>query len=237
MTSIGNFFYRNRKGLFLFLYLPVLLPSPRLFGPEYFGGWYYLSPIVIGLVLIAFGQVVRRLTDVGHHDMRRGVRIHALELETKGIFNHCRNPLYVSNLTVIAGLGILSNSVFYVTIILPYAFFLYFAIVWAEEVFLREKFGKKFENYCERIPRWKFEQEGLYETLRDAHLDCRGWFAKEYRTMLVWLLGLTSLILYKYPEILPAVERLWMLALLVTILTYGYVRHLTRAARLRKSVA
>ena len=236
MTSIGNFFYRNRKGLFLFLYLPVLLPSPRLFGPEYFGQKYYLFPIILGLSVLVVGEVLRRVTAVEHRAMRLGSRIHAPELIKEGIFSHCRNPLYVSNLIIVLGLGILSNSLFYVTFMLPYAFFIYFAIVWAEEVFLREKFGKKFENYCEQVPRWKFQQEGLYQNLRSAHLKYRDWLAKDYKNLLVWLLALASLILYKYPEIMPNVERLWLLALLVIILTYGYVRHLTRAARLRKSV-
>ncbi len=237
MTSLGNFFFRNRNGLFLFLYLPVLLPSPRLFRPEVFGAFYYVWPVVLGLAFIVIGEVLRRYTTVSHEVVLRGNRIKATELEIGGLFHHSRNPLYVSQLTTLFGLGILSNSIFYLVMIFPYAFFLYFAIVWAEEAFMWEKFGKKFEIYCEKVPRWKFNPEGLLDTLRQTPLNYRAWFIKEYKALGMWALGLASLIMYKYPELLPDLNRLWLLALMVAIMAIGYVRHLTQALRLRKRIA
>ena len=63
-------------------------------------------------------------------------KVYAEDLVTTGIFAHCRNPLYVGNILMLAGVGILSNSLLYVVIMIPFFLFVYQAIVLAEENFL-----------------------------------------------------------------------------------------------------
>jgi hypothetical protein len=40
-------------------------------------------------------------------------------LVTRRNFNHCRNPLYVGNILMLLGVGILANSILYVAVFYP----------------------------------------------------------------------------------------------------------------------
>ena len=149
MISIGNFFFKYRNVLFIILYPCLFLPSPQLFKAESLGDSYYFWPIAAGLFITVSGQLIRGLT-IGLAYIVRGGRdkkVYADKLVTQGIFNHCRNPLYVGNILMLLGVGVLSNSLIYVGIIMPLFLFIYQAIVLAEENNLRKKFGNDFDNY------------------------------------------------------------------------------------------
>ena len=116
MVTIGNFFFRFRNVLSIFLYLLLFLPSPMLFKPEHFGEKYYLFPIILGVLVTFSGEIIRGIT-IGLAYIISGGRdrrVYAEKLVTEGIFKHCRNPLYVGNILMLLGVGILSNSLVYV---------------------------------------------------------------------------------------------------------------------------
>ena len=141
MISIGNFFFRYRNFLFMFLYVALFIPSAPLFSPEVFGANYYIWPVVLGLIITVSGQLIRGATIGLAYIIRGGKegKVYAEELVTSGIFNHCRNPLYVGNILMLCGVGVLSNSLLYVAVFIPFFLFVYQAIVLAEENFLRKK--------------------------------------------------------------------------------------------------
>ncbi len=142
MVAIGNFFFKYRNFVFILFYLALFIPSRPLFSENSFSDNYYLYPIIIGLVITLTGQLIRGATIGLAYIIRGGKegKPYAEGLVTEGIFNHCRNPLYVGNILMLLGVGILSNSLFYVAVIIPVFLFIYQAIVIAEENFLRNKF-------------------------------------------------------------------------------------------------
>src|SRR5436190_21364890 len=156
MIKIGNFFFKYRNILFIFLYLLLFIPSPDLFSPEVFGPSYYIWPIIIGLLITVTGQAIRGATIGLAYIVRGGKegKVYAEDLVTSGIFNHCRNPLYVGNVLMLFGVGVLSNSLLYVAVFIPFFLFVYQAIVLAEENFLRKKFGARYDQYTKSINRW-----------------------------------------------------------------------------------
>jgi len=91
MISIGNFFFKYRNILFIFLYFALFLPSPLLFSPESFGETYYLWPIILGLLITISGQLIRGVTIGLAYIVRGGKdkKVYADNLVTEGIFNHC----------------------------------------------------------------------------------------------------------------------------------------------------
>src|SRR5215218_9041125 len=121
MISIGNFFFKYRNWLFIILYLLLFVPSPKLFPEEKFGSQYYLWPLAIGLIITITGQLIRGATIGLAYIIRGGKdgKVYAEELVTAGIFNHCRNPLYVGNILMLLGVGLLSNSLLYVVVVMP----------------------------------------------------------------------------------------------------------------------
>lgn len=242
MIAIGNFFFKHRNNLFILLYLLLFLPSPMIFTPGRFGPNYFLYPVILGLLVTFSGEIIRGIT-IGLAYIIRGGRdkkVYAETLVTEGIFRHCRNPLYVGNILMLLGVGILANSAIYVGIVMPLFLFIYQAIVLAEENFLRNKFGAQFDAYCSRVHRWLINFNGFSETLGGMRFNYRRWLLKEYNTLLVWLIGIVAILLFKYPVIVPHPDtRLTVFIAIVLILgaIYGYVRYLKKSGKMTDSMA
>ena len=227
MITIGNFFFKYRNWLFIILYLLLFVPSPPLFSENTFGAQYYWWPITIGLVITISGQLIRGATIGLAYIIRGGKegKVYAEELVTSGIFNHCRNPLYVGNILMLLGVGVLSNSLLYVVVIMPFFMLIYQAIVLAEENFLRNKFGGAFDNYCSRVNRWIPSLKGIDKTFASMHFRWKRWILKEYNTQYVWLTGIVLILLLKYPQLTGYDEgrRNVLLAVLLAFLLIMYL--------------
>lgn len=201
MVSIGNFFFKYRNWIFILFYGALFIPSWPLFSPGVFGEQYYIWPIGLGLFITCLGQLIRGLTIGLAYIVRGGKegKPYAEGLVTEGIFKHCRNPLYVGNILMLLGVGILANSLFYVAIMIPVFLFIYQAIVLAEENFLRGKFGPGFDEYCKHVNRWFPNLKGIGGSLRSMAFNWKRWILKEHTTQFIWLIGIVLLLLLNYP--------------------------------------
>ncbi|HVX26741.1 MAG TPA: isoprenylcysteine carboxylmethyltransferase family protein [Parafilimonas sp.] len=204
MVQIGNFFFKYRNWLFIIFYALLFVPNvPQLFTEKNFGPNYYLYPLIIGLVITIAGQAIRGATIGLAYIIRGGKnkKVYAEDLVTTGIFSHCRNPLYVGNILMLAGVGVLSNSLLYVVIMIPFFLFVYQAIVLAEENFLRNKFGEQFNNYCVNVNRWVPRLSGLTKTFSGMRFNWKRYINKEHTTTFIWLCGIVLLLLFYYPQL------------------------------------
>lgn len=227
MVAIGNFFFKYRNFLFIFLYLALFIPSPDIFPESKLGDNYYLWPVIIGLIVTITGQAIRGATIGLAYIVRGGKdkKVYADELVTEGIFNHCRNPLYVGNILMLLGVGILSNSLIYVGILIPLFLFIYQAIVLAEENFLRNKFGKSFNAYCSRVNRWWISLKNIETTFASMKFNVNRWILKEYNTQFIWLAGIAAILLLNYPEFTGDDQafRNTILTIIFVVLLVGYI--------------
>ena len=75
---------------------------------------------------------------------------------TDGPFRYVRNPIYLAGITLLLGVGLLYSPWRAVDLGLPLLLLVYFhvGVVRVEEPELRRRFGSKYEEYCERVPRW-----------------------------------------------------------------------------------
>lgn len=237
MIRIGNFFFRYRNQLFIFLYLFLFVPSPPLFNEAVFGNVYYYWPIIAGLTITIIGQLIRGGTIGLSYIIRGGKdkKVFADALVTTGIFNHCRNPLYVGNILMLFGVGVLSNSLLYVVIVMPVFVIIYHAIVLAEENFLRNKFGTQFDQYCRKVNRWLPSIKGLLATFNSMRFQWRRWLIKEYNTQFVWLAGITLILFLKYSQLTGDDYRKRNLALAIIlpllVIYYFTIRYLKKSGR------
>lgn len=190
MVSLGNLLFHNRNWLFPLFYIFLFIPSPWIFEN-------YLIPLFIGFVVAAAGQTIRIATVGLKYIIRGGKnrRVYAEELVTEGLFSHCRNPLYVGNVLILAGLGIMSNSVFFNLLMTPLFIFFYQAIIKAEENFLEGKFGESFRNYMRDVNRWMPSLKGISETLTSMEFNWPRVIVKEYTSAFVWLCGAVLVVL------------------------------------------
>lgn len=239
MVQIGNFFFKYRNFLFIFLYLALFIPSAPVFSAVDFGPDYYRYPLIIGLIVTVSGQLIRGATIALAYIVRGGKdkKVYANTLVTNGIFAHCRNPLYVGNILMLVGVGVLVNSLLYMLVFIPLFLFIYQAIVLAEERFLRNKFGSEFEAYTKRVHRWLINPAGLGKTISGMHFSWKRWLMREYNTQVVWLLCIVVILVFKYNHWqwdIPTRNTWFIIALVVLALYYGTIRYLKKSGKWKK---
>jgi protein-S-isoprenylcysteine O-methyltransferase Ste14 len=80
----------------------------------------------------------------------------APEVIMAGPFAYVRNPLYLGNIFLYVGFGVMSNALYPWLLIVAaiYFVFQYFQIVILEEGFLRVSFGAAYEDYAKNVPRF-----------------------------------------------------------------------------------
>jgi len=238
MIRIGNFFFKYRNIIFLFFYLALFIPSWPVFSERNAGASYFWWPLFGGLLITFSGQLIRAISIGLAYIIRGGKdgKVYAEELITQGMFNHGRNPLYVGNILMLVGVGILSNSLFYVAVMLPVFMFIYQCIVLAEENFLRKKFGAQYDVYCKKVNRWLINPAGLSTTFAENDFNWRRYILKEYNTIYIWLSGITLVILFTYPQLTNYnnQQRNLLLSIILPFLLALYltVRYLKKSGKL-----
>jgi len=234
MIQIGNFFFKYRNWVFIPLYLAVFIPSPEIVTIEHHA-WVMWT----GLFITILGQGIRCATIGLAYIVRGGKdkKVYASHLVTEGVFNHCRNPLYVGNILKLVGIGILANSLLYVAVFIPAFLFIYQAIVLAEENFLRGKFGQEFDAYYQRTNRWVPKLSGLFSTFNSMNFRWQRPLVKENSSIYVWLIGIALILLFKYPELtdydVQLRNKLLMGILLILTIIYFSIRYLKKSGKLR----
>lgn len=237
MVAIGNFFFRYRNILFIFFYAALFLPSPPIFSHSPAADNSYLWPVLTGLFITCLGQLVRGLTIGLAYIVRGGKegKPFAEGLVTEGLFHHSRNPLYVGNILMLLGIGILANSLLYVAIVIPLFIFIYQAIVRAEEDFLQKKFGEGYTTYCREVRRWWPRLRGMSATFSRMEFKWKRWILKEHTTQFIWLAGIVVILLLYYPQLSGNDTRLRneLLAIFLGILSllYLFIRFLKKTGR------
>ncbi|HET9160082.1 MAG TPA: isoprenylcysteine carboxylmethyltransferase family protein, partial [Caulobacteraceae bacterium] len=81
-------------------------------------------------------------------------KVYADNLVTDGIFGVVRNPLYVGNGLIYVGVYLMHGHPVTMAVGILAFLFAYQCIVYAEENYLRGKFGPGFDDYCADVPRW-----------------------------------------------------------------------------------
>ena len=231
MVKLGNILFHYRNFLFPVFYFLLFVPSPKVFDSLYL-------PLILGFFIALSGQMIRVAT-IGLVYIIRGGKnrqIYAEGLVTEGIFTHCRNPLYVGNILVIFGLGIMSNSLFFMALMIPLFLFFYQAIVMAEENFLRNKFGVAYDDYTLKTNRWIPNLTRISETLSSMTFNWRRVMIREYTTTYIWLTGAVLLIvknLYEYRgmETVRHFLMVFLISLVVLLSGYLFVRFMKKSKR------
>lgn len=77
------------------------------------------------------------------------------KLVISGPYKYSRNPQYISDIFIIIGIIILSNSLFsFITGLL--GIFLFISVPFIEEPWLKKQFKEEYEDYCKKVSRFLF---------------------------------------------------------------------------------
>lgn len=155
----GQWLFRNRSYLPLLILLPAIFfyvrteINPRLFFLEdtRWEVWYNSACLLVGLLGLAI-----RIYTVGHtpkNTSGRNVKGQlADELNTTGIYSAVRHPLYLGNFFMWLGPALLTGNFWFVLIFCLLYWLYYERIMFAEEHFLREKFGAQYTSWADHVP-------------------------------------------------------------------------------------
>ncbi len=203
LVRFGHFLFRARNFLFPLTFLLLLLTTqPQLLlGSETLDWWMDL----VGLAIVVAGQGCRALAVGQAENIRRGGRtrdgrpkqVFAKRLIQHGIYAHTRNPLYVGNLLIVMGLGIIANNLWWYCAMFPAFVGIYRSIVAAEEEFLAQQFGQEYSDYLRTVNRFLPSLPGLWRSCADCSFDGLRVIRKEYSVACSWLLMVVGLLIWE----------------------------------------
>ena len=143
-ARVGSILFRHRGWLPVpFLLVPLLAPGT----PDAMN-W------VLGILLIALGEVIRLagVAAAGTVTRRRSRAVQ--RLVTYGIFAWMRNPLYVGNFLIWVGFIVVSDVLWFLPLAVALFAIEYTLIVRYEEGVLESIFGAAYLAYKHRTARW-----------------------------------------------------------------------------------
>lgn len=116
-----------------------------------------LQTLIVGFLLVLIGEGIRLwgASIIGSETRTTG-QVGGTYLITTGPFAYVRNPLYLGNLFLYLGVGVMSNALFpwFVVVAVALFFIQYYLIVTLEEEYLAKTFGLAFEEYASRVRRF-----------------------------------------------------------------------------------
>ncbi|PJA97698.1 MAG: isoprenylcysteine carboxylmethyltransferase family protein [Ignavibacteriales bacterium CG_4_9_14_3_um_filter_30_11] len=157
-----------------------------------------IPSLIIGFFIALVGELIRLwgVSWAGSETRTTG-GVGGTFLIISGPFAFVRNPLYVGNILLYTGFGVMSLALFPYMQIFALLFFLfqYYLIVREEESFLIIKFGKEFENYIKYVPRF-FPRFTPYkpENVIQPELNIKAGLRSEKRSMQAFILVTVLLI-------------------------------------------
>lgn len=166
----------------------------------------YAQPTVetlsIGFVIALLGEAIRFWgVSICGSETRTTGNVGATHLVTDGPFGYVRNPLYVGNIMMYVGIGIMSNSLMPW---LPIAAFVFFAmqyhlIVSREEEHLYKAFENEYPAYVKNVPRFiprLTKYKGEHSFHREA--DFKRGLQSETRTLQAFFVITLAVVLRFY---------------------------------------
>jgi protein-S-isoprenylcysteine O-methyltransferase Ste14 len=138
--------------------LQWLVPIGILADIEFVEDIPWFGPVAVGLALGVGGLA---LSYAGHVALaRRGAEVEtwrpATVLVVDGVFQWTRNPGYLGMLIALAGIAIAFSLDWLLILIVPLWLFLDSAVVRPEESRLEQRFGRAYQVYARRAPRYLF---------------------------------------------------------------------------------
>jgi protein-S-isoprenylcysteine O-methyltransferase Ste14 len=160
-----------------------------------------ISSLIAGFIVALLGEAIRLwgVSWAGSETRTTG-NVGGTFLIISGPFAYLRNPLYVGNIIIYLGLGIMSLSLFpYLQIIALLIFiFQYRLIISEEEDYLKKAYGVQYEKYFKAVPRF-FPRLTPYKdnTVEQPPYNIKAGLRSERRTHQA-LFGVSLFLLVKF---------------------------------------
>ncbi len=112
--------------------------------------------LIAGFIVVMVGEFIRLwgVSWAGSETRTTG-HMEGTFLIVSGPFAYVRNPLYIGNILIYLGVGIMSYAIFPYLQLVALLFFLfqYYYIIKGEEDFLQSRYGEQFTEFKKNVPR------------------------------------------------------------------------------------
>jgi protein-S-isoprenylcysteine O-methyltransferase Ste14 len=145
MNKISGTFFKYRSYTPIpFVIVMLLTATPNIWS------------LIAGFIIAFTGELIRYWgVSWAGSETRTTSTAGGTYLIISGPFAHVRNPLYVGNILMYTGLGIMSYALFPWLQLAGLFFFTiqYHYIIMGEEEYLKTAFGKEYQDYLQNVPR------------------------------------------------------------------------------------
>ena len=159
-----------------------------------------LISILVGFFVALCGELIRIWSvSLAGSETRTTSGVGGTYLVTQGPYSIVRNPLYVGNILIYTGIGIMSYALFPYLQIFAFFFFIfqYYCIILAEENFLSGKFGDVFTEYTKTVNRFLPWPNKISERINSKlELNVKTGIRSERRSIQAFVITSTIIILY-----------------------------------------
>ncbi len=143
--------------------------------------------LLFGFVIVLMGEALRFWgVSIAGSETRTTGSVGGTFLITSGPFAYVRNPLYLGNMLLYLGVGVMSLALFpWLQIVaLLWFYFQYSMIVAEEEGYLAARFGTDYAEYRNRVPRFIPRLAGFEsQTPPPKSMNPREGLSSERRTL------------------------------------------------------
>ncbi|MFM1885983.1 MAG: hypothetical protein RL026_1140 [Pseudomonadota bacterium] len=226
LIRYGNACFKHRGLMLPAAVLLLFVPSPAL-APD------PVITAVVGLLLALVGQGIRIGTIGLEYIIRggKGHHVYAEKLVTGGLYSHVRNPMYLGNCFLLAGLAVASNSLAFAIGGIVIAVAVHVGIIAAEEHFLRGKFGAEYEAFCARVPRLLPRLSGLGKTYAAMQFNWGRVVDKEFMKPVDWTSATALIVLVSLYRAGQPWSPVWLVAVCGLIILARLVFWMQQRAR------
>lgn len=153
-----------------------------------------ITSLIAGVLVSGLGEAIR-FWGVGHATSETRVTgsVGASRLVVSGPFGYVRNPLYVGNMLLYTGFGVMANIPWLIVLTLAWFIFQYWMIVSREEEFLAGKFGQEYDAYRKSVPKF-FPRFTPYERGREVVIQWGIAIRSERRTFQAFAIALLLMV-------------------------------------------
>ena len=221
----------EESGIWLFKYrsyLPLII-LPLLF-------YSLLTPftiktskllLIFGLTVSYLGEFIRIITiafvPIGTSG-RNTKKQFASSLNTKGIYSTVRHPLYLGNFLIYLGPFIYTGNIYAILIFILIFWIYYERIMFAEEVFLTEKFGKEYIEWASKTPAF-IPNIMLFSPIK-SNFKISKVLLQEYSGICGIIAIFTIIVAFRnyYYHLLPTLSEIWKIIFIFNIVFYISIR-------------
>jgi protein-S-isoprenylcysteine O-methyltransferase Ste14 len=189
MKNIGKILFKYRSYTPLpFFFIMILFMKPNLY------------TLFSGFPVVLIGELIRIwAVSYAGSETRTTEGVGGSNLVTQGPFSIVRNPLYLGNVLIYTGLGIMSFALFPYIQILAFLYFTfqYFCIILNEEEYLKITFGEKFSLYLDSVNRFFPSINKIPGSIRsELKFDLKSGLKSEIRSLQSIFISIAIIVIY-----------------------------------------